>query len=271
MMWAAVGDEVARRGGEVRLEHEALSIRREGRRITGVVLARGSERELVPASHVITSMPVTDLIARLEPAAPEPVRRAAARLTHRDFLTVCLVVDRPELFPDNWIYIHDPKVGVGRIQNFKNWSPDMVPDPRKTSLGLEYFCAEGDELWSAPDAALVDRASRELEAIGLARREEVEDGCVVRAPKAYPVYDSRYREALETVRGFLGRLENLQTIGRNGLHRYDNQDHAMLTGTLAARNAAAGERHDVWQVNTDQEYHEEVRPARMLAPHLARG
>jgi protoporphyrinogen oxidase len=271
MMWEAVGSDIARHGADVRLESDAVTIRRDGLRITGVDVARGGERELVSVSQLISSMPVTELVARFDPVAPEPVRRAAARLRHRDFLTVCLIVDQPRLFPDNWIYVHDTNVRVSRIQNFKNWSPDMVPDERKTSLGLEYFCTEGDDLWSAPDASLLDLASRELEAIGLARRTDVEDGYVIRAPKAYPIYDSRYREALDTVRAFLGRLENLQTIGRNGLHRYDNQDHAMLTGILAARNVAAGEHNDVWQVNADQQYHEEVRPARVLEPHLAQG
>src|SRR5262249_22890107 len=155
---------------------------------------------------------------------------------HRDFLTVCLIVDRSDVFPDNWIYVHAPEVRVGRIQNFKNWSPDMVPDSSKTSLGLEYFCNEGDDLWSLPDAELVELATREIERIGLARRHEVSDGVVVRVPRAYPVYEGRYRMHLAAVREFVDSFENLQTIGRNGLHRYNNQDHAMLTGLLSARN-----------------------------------
>ena len=269
MMWSAVRDDVARRGGTVHLGSDAERILREGSRITGVLVSRNGVHEVVPCRHLISSMPVNELVARLDPPAPDAVRQAAARLTHRDFLTVCLIVDRPHLFPDNWIYVHDPGVSVGRIQNFKNWSPDMVPDQRKTSLGLEYFCTEGDELWAATDSSLLELASRELESIGLARRQDVEDGCVVRAPKAYPIYDSRYREALDVVRGFLGRMENLQTIGRNGLHRYDNQDHAMLTGILAARNQVAGEHHDVWKVNVDQEYHEEERTPVVLEPRLA--
>ena len=269
MMWSAVQEDIARHGGVVRLRSEAARVLRQGNRVTGLIVEQPGWREVVACDHLISSMPVNELVARLDPPAPEAVRQAAARLTHRDFLTVCLIVDRPRLFPDNWIYIHDPNVGVGRIQNFKNWSPDMVPDPRKTSLGLEYFCTEGDELWSTTDEALLDRAGRELEAIGLARRAEVEDGCVIRAPKAYPIYDSRYGEALDVVRGFLGRFENLQTIGRNGLHHYDNQDHAMLTGILAARNHGAGERNDVWQVNADQEYHEEERHSAALEPSLA--
>jgi hypothetical protein len=180
-------------------------------------------------------------------------------LRYRDFLTVVLIVNQPHVFPDNWIYVHDPGVKVGRIQNFKNWSPDMVPDPAKTSLGLEYFCTEGDPLWTTPDGELIERGKREIQRINLARSADVEDGCVVRVPKAYPIYDSEYRECLATVRSFVDSLENVQTIGRNGLHRYNNQDHAMMTGMLAARNAVLGQHHDLWSVNTDQEYHEEVR------------
>jgi hypothetical protein len=204
-------------------------------------------------------MPITELVARMDPPAPPEVRAAARELSHRAFVTVCLIVDQPDLFPDNWIYIHDPAVQVGRIQNFKNWSPAMVPDPTKTSLGLEYFCNEGDALWTTPDAELVALARREIAHVGLARAEDVVDGCVVRVEDAYPVYDSAYREHLDTVRAFVDGLENLQTIGRNGLHRYNNQDHAMVTGMLAVRNALRGERNDLWSVNTDQEYHEEIR------------
>jgi hypothetical protein len=204
-------------------------------------------------------MPVTDLCARLDPPPPPDVQEAAARLRYRDFLTVCVIVDQAEVFPDNWIYVHDPEVRVGRIQNFKNWSPDMVPDPGKTSLGLEYFCTEGDDLWRRPDAELVDLARRELARMGLVRPEAVVDGCVVRTPKAYPIYDASYRDHLARVRRFVDGLDNLQTVGRNGLHRYNNQDHAMLTGILAARNLVLGTRHDLWSVNADQAYHEEVR------------
>src|SRR5262245_58188035 len=206
-------------------------------------------------------MPLTDFINRLDPPPPAEVLVAAQRLHYRDFLTVVLILNQPHVFPDNWIYVHDPGVKVGRIQNFKNWSPDMVPDPAKTSLGLEYFCTEGDSLWTTPDRELVERGKREIERINLARSADVEDGCVLRVPKAYPIYDSEYREYLATIRRFVDGLENLQTIGRNGLHRYNNQDHAMMTGMLAARNATLGEHNDLWSVNTDQEYHEEVRDA----------
>jgi len=261
MMWSAVRDEVERRDGQVRTECEVVRINRAGNRVDSLVVERDGRAETIAGTDFISSMPVTELVARLEPPAPPAVREAAARLRYRDFLTVVLVIGRAELFPDNWIYVHDPAVRVGRIQNFKNWSSEMVPDPGKTSLGLEYFCAEDDALWSMTDADLVELGRLEVERIGLAQASEVEDGFVVRVPKAYPVYDSDYREPLALVRGFLAGLDNVQTVGRNGLHRYDNQDHAMLTGMLAARNVALGERHNLWSVNTDPDYQEEIREA----------
>jgi protoporphyrinogen oxidase len=274
MMWAAVRDEVVRHGGVVDVGCEVVSVLRQDRRITGVIASENGTRRTVSGSHFISSMPVTELIARLDPPAPDPVRTAAAMLRHRDFLTVCLIVEGADLFPDNWIYVHDPAVRVGRIQNFKNWSPDMVPEPGRSSLGLEYFCDEGDALWTTPDAELIALASREVEALRLVRQGDVVDGCVVRVPKAYPIYDTDYREQLAVVREWVDGLENLQTIGRNGLHRYDNQDHAMVTGMLAVKNLLHGEAHDLWSVNTEQEYHEEVQapaaPAHVLAPGFAK-
>src|SRR5262245_5008085 len=259
MMWNAVKDEIERRQGTVRLNSEVVRINRTGHRIDSVVLNSEGRETLVTGTDFISSMPVTDFIKRLHPPAPADVLGAAERLHYRDFLTVVLIVNQPDVFPDNWIYVHDSGVKVGRIQNFKNWSPDMVPDPVKTSLGLEYFCTEGDPLWTTKDSELIERGKREIERINLARSADVEDGCVVRVPKAYPIYDSEYRECLATVRSFVDSFENAQTIGRNGLHRYNNQDHAMMTGMLAARNAVLGQHNDLWSVNTDQEYHEEVR------------
>jgi len=259
MMWRAVADRVQEAGGTVRTRHDVVSIRRKGRRIEAIVASCDGEERAFPCDSVISSMPISELVAKLDPPAPPGALRAARKLTYRDFLTVCLIVDRPNLFPDNWIYIHDPGVEVGRIQNYKNWSPEMVPDPAKSGLGLEYFCTEGDELWCRPDSELIEQAKREIEATGLARAADVVDGCVVRVPKAYPVYDTDYQQYLATVRAFVDELENVQTIGRNGLHRYNNQDHAMLTGMLAVRNLLYDERHDIWSVNADAEYHEEVR------------
>jgi protoporphyrinogen oxidase len=260
MLWNAVKSEIERRSGTLRMEAEVVRINRTGRHIDSVVVRDHGCEETIEGTHFISSMPLTEFVRRLEPPAAV-IADAAARLQYRDFLTVICIVDKPQLFPDNWIYVHDPRVKVGRIQNFKNWSPDMVPDSAKTSLGLEYFCTEGDALWTMRDEELIQLATSELERIGLCRALDVEDGCVVRVPKAYPVYGSDFRGALAVVREFVDGLENFRTIGRNGLHRYNNQDHSMLTGILAVRSMVLDEPHDLWSVNTDKEYHEEVRAA----------
>lgn len=270
MMWKAVSDAVADGGGTVALNRDVVRIEREGDRVTHVVAAGDGGTEEVAGTDFVSTMPITELAAKLHPPAPPEVQAAARALHYRDFVTVGLIVNRSDLFPDNWIYVHDPLVKVGRIQNYRNWSPSMVPDPSKTGLGLEYFCTEGDALWRTPDEELIALAAREVEQIGLARADEVEGGVVVRVPKAYPIYDSTYREHLDVLRGFLGRFSNLQTIGRNGLHRYDNQDHAMLTGMLAVRNVVHGETNDVWAVNADHEYHEEIRLETALVPVFAK-
>ncbi|MGH7820939.1 MAG: NAD(P)/FAD-dependent oxidoreductase, partial [Candidatus Binatia bacterium] len=258
MMWNAVRETVESRSGVVRLNSDVVRIERTGNRIDGVVVSCNGHEEVIRGTHFLSSMPVTEFVRKLDPPPPDAVLRSAGKLSYRDFLTVCLIVKKKDLFPDNWIYIQDPEVRVGRIQNFKNWSPDMVPDPAKTSLGLEYFCNEGDDLWTMPDAELIALGKREIERIGLAREEDVEDGCVFRVAKAYPVYDSDYADYLAVVRSFVDGLENCQTVGRNGLHRYNNQDHAMLTGMLAVENLTNGHRNDLWSVNTDAEYHEEM-------------
>ncbi|MEC4888458.1 MAG: NAD(P)/FAD-dependent oxidoreductase [Nitrospira sp.] len=257
MMWEAVADKVKKEGSEVLLESEARKISWQGNQVVSVDVDVRGRREVLRGAHYISSMPIRELIQRFDPPVPEPIRDAADRLRYRDFLTVALIVNQEQLFPDNWIYIHDEQVKVGRIQNFKNWSPDMVPDPSKTCLGLEYFCFEGDGLWSMSDKDLIELAKREVERIGIAKAADVEDGAVVRMPKAYPVYDAHYRDALTTLRGFLDQFANFQVVGRNGMHRYNNQDHSMLTAMLAVENIM-GARHDLWQVNGEQEYHEET-------------
>jgi protoporphyrinogen oxidase len=259
MMWRAVQKAIEDRGGEVRVNADVVGIRRNDNRIESVVVASNGTQEIIGGTDFISSMPLAEFIPAIDPLPPPSVVNAARKLKYRDFLTVCLIVNQPNLFPDNWIYIHDPDVKVGRIQNFKNWSPHMVPDPSKTSLGLEYFCNEGDELWSLPDSELIELGKRELNRLGLARADEIQDGCVFRVPKSYPVYDAEYSESLSSIRQYTGGLQNFQTIGRNGLHRYNNQDHAMLTGMLAAANLARAEKNDLWNVNADAEYHEEMQ------------
>lgn len=258
MLWNEVKNQIEQHDGKVLLNSTVTRIHRTGNRIDSVVICQDGVREqTIDGTDFISSMPVSEFIKKLD-SVPADVLEAANKLNYRDFLTVCLVVNKDELFPDNWIYVHSPEVKVGRIQNFKNWSPDMVPDLAKTSLGLEYFCNEGDELWNMSDADLIELAKHELERIGLAKVENVADGCVFRVPKAYPVYDSEYSGYLKTVREFVDGLSNFQTIGRNGLHRYNNQDHSMITGTLAVQNMLFGEQNDLWNVNADAEYHEEI-------------
>jgi protoporphyrinogen oxidase len=197
----------------------------------------------------------------LAPALTARGLAAANALKYRDFLTVVLICRHAPSFADNWIYIHEPGVKVGRVQNFRSWSPEMVPDPALSCYGLEYFCFEGDKLWASDDSALLRLATREMESLGLAAPGEVVDGCVVRQPKAYPVYDDDYARHVDTLRSELGeRFPSLHLIGRNGMHRYNNQDHSMMTAMLTARNILAGEKlHDVWSVNEDAEYHESGR------------
>jgi len=256
MMWQKFQEAVESKGGTVDLNTGVIRIERQGNRIQNITVKQDGNLVQLSGDRFISSMPITALVHRLDPPAPDEVIQAANSLSYRDFLIVALVVDQTDLFPDNWIYIHSPEVKVGRIQNFKNWSPEMVPDPSKTCLGMEYFCSQGDSLWERSDAELLDLATQELASLGLAQVDDVEDGVVIRQLKAYPVYDRDYRQHLEVIKNFLGTIENLQTIGRNGMHRYNNQDHAMLTGMLAVRNLL-GEQHDLWDVNTERSYHEE--------------
>lgn len=259
-MWERFRDKVRENGGEVRMKNAVTRVFREGNRVTAVEVVEASGAEprtrRIAADWFVNSMAVKDLIRAFDPPPPPEVTDAADRLNYRDFLIVTLILDHPDPFPDNWIYIHAPEVSVGRIQNFRSWSPDMVPDPGKASIGMEYFCHEGDGLWASADADLIALASRELDYLGLAKPESVVDGAVIRQPKAYPVYDGAYREALDTVQRWLLTLENFQTVGRNGMHRYNNQDHSMLTAMLAARNIT-GEVHDIWNVNVERSYHED--------------
>jgi protoporphyrinogen oxidase len=256
MMWETMAKLVQERGGTIHFGTRVEKIHWSGDTVEAVEVDTEGRREIFHGKHFISSMPMRELVNKLTPAPAASIRAAANRLQYRDFLIVVLIINRRDLFPDNWIYLHDPAVKMGRIQNFKNWSPDMVPDPDKTCLGLEYFCFEGDGLWSMSDEALIVMGKRELEILGFIKSDEVEEGKVVRVRKAYPVYDSTYKESLETLRRFFDTLSNLQLVGRNGMHKYNNQDHSMMTAVLAAKNIL-GANHDLWQLNTDPEYQEE--------------
>ncbi|HEX4525514.1 MAG TPA: NAD(P)/FAD-dependent oxidoreductase [Gaiellaceae bacterium] len=252
-MWEAMRSAIVEQGGEVRLDARVESMELTGDRLTSVVV--GGETFESPEA-VISSLPLREVVEMISPAAPEKVLAAARGLRYRDFLTVALVLDGADPFPDNWIYIHEPGVRVGRIQNFRSWSPWMVPDPDKACVGLEYFCFAGDDLWSMDDDGLVALAADELERLRLAPASRVDRGFAIRVPKAYPIYDADYAERVETIRGWLDGIENLQQVGRNGLHRYNNSDHSMLTAMRAVDNLLTGAHHDIWAVNAESVYHE---------------
>ncbi len=257
MMWERCQEILERHGAPVHLNTSVTRIERDGNRIKSITARQGDRTFQIRGDQFVSSMPVTALLHRLDPLPPEHILEAARGLKYRDFLIVSLIINQPDLFPDNWIYIHSPEFKVGRIQNFKNWSPAMVPDLSKTCLGMEYFCSEGDGLWALSDKELIELASQEAIALGLGVQPgDVEDGVVIRQRKAYPVYDGEYRKHLQVIQDYLKTFENLQTVGRNGMHRYNNQDHSMLTGMLAARNIL-GEKHDLWNVNTERSYYEE--------------
>jgi protoporphyrinogen oxidase len=260
MMWETCARKMRKMGGEVLLGRNVVGCRLDAESMSWTVTARTADgqKEEYRAEHLVSSMPVSQLVAQLEPRLPDAALRAAASLRYRDFLTVGLILRERNCFRDNWIYVHDPNVKLGRVQNYKSWSPEMVPDPNYCCYGLEYFCFEGDGLWSARDEDLIALAKKELTQVQLASAEDVIDGCVIRQPKAYPVYDHVHQHHVKIVRQALrAHCPNVHLVGRNGMHKYNNQDHAMMTAMLTARNILAGEqKYDVWAVNDDCEYHE---------------
>jgi protoporphyrinogen oxidase len=268
-MWEEVARQISSRGGMVHLEHRIVGIKRQGQEITGVMVEDpGGSVQTVPCDFFISTMPVRDLTAMLKPS-DERVIRIADRLPYRDFMTAGLLLRKMHaadpkaasngMPPDNWIYIQEPDVKIGRLQVFNNWSPSLVSNPDTIWLGLEYFCREGDDLWSMENGQFIDFAARELEKIGMIDRKDVLDGTVVRVPKAYPAYFGEYRD-FDQVRAHLEGYSNLYPVGRNGMHRYNNQDHSMLAANSAVTsilNFGAG-KSDIWAINAEDEYHEEI-------------
>ena len=249
MLWSRMRDIVEQRGVPVILNASVESVQWQAGKVVSVQAGGKTYR----GTQFISSIPIRELIDKLEPAAQPELLAAAGKFHYRDFIVVALMVKGRDLFPDTWIYVHDPAVTAGRVQNYGNWSPEMTPNPDLTCLGVEYFCNMSDAIWKQADEDLIALAKREMVQLGLVRAQDVVDGAVVRMPKAYPVYDGGYQDGLTAVRGFLAGVPNLQLVGRNGMHRYNNQDHSMLTAILAARNVA-GARFDLWNLSIDQDY-----------------
>ena len=260
MMWESAGRKIKEQGGEIKMDHKVVRLCREKNGWTVVACSQEKEWEY-KADFVISSAPIKDLMGGIEPPPSAKARRASSSLSYRDFLVVGLIVHETNIFNDNWIYIHDPKVKVGRIQNFKSWSPDMIPELEKNCYGMEYFCFEGDNIWSITDKEIIQMASRELVELGLAQINDIIEGFVVRQKKAYPVYDDTYVENINIVRQEISEnYPGLYLVGRNGMHKYNNQDHAMMTAMLTVENLMAEKDiYDVWKVNQDAEYHEEQK------------
>jgi protoporphyrinogen oxidase len=262
MMWETCARKITELGGTVKMGHRLKSLdwdEAQGLWHATIQHTDGSILTMT-ARHIVSSAPMREMIESISP--PPAVLPKVHDLQYRDFLIVALIANAQFDLPDNWIYIHDPKVKVGRVQNFRSWSPEMVPDPDTTCLGLEYFCFEGDNLWNSTDEELIALAKSEIARIGLIKAEDVTDACVVRQKKAYPVYNDTYREIVKAVsEEFASRWPTFHFVGRNGMHKYNNQDHSMMTGLLAAHNIIHGSAvYDVWSVNEDAEYTESGSP-----------
>jgi UDP-galactopyranose mutase len=273
MMWETAADKLMKSGSRIVFEEKVRKIHHADGRATGVTTVvtggygpgagapessrtdKGSEYQYA-ADEIISSMSFSSLVRAMDPPVPDHVLKAANSLKYRDFITVALVVPESAGFPDNWIYIHAPNVKVGRIQNFASWSPYLVKDGR-TCLGLEYFVFEGDETWNSSDEELIALGTKELADLGLVQADQVERGFVVRMPKAYPYYDKHYKDNVNIIRRWLdANVPNVHPVGRNGMHRYNNQDHSMFTAMLTVENMIDGKNHDVWSVNVEEDYHE---------------
>ncbi len=265
-LWEYVARLVTEKDGEVRLGSRVDKLHVvDGGVVSVEAVHADGRRETIPADYVFSTMPIRDLIRSLDVPVPPEIRTIAEGLVYRDFITVGLLVDKlavseqdGSLLRDTWIYIQEPDVLVGRLQIFNNWSPYMVADPSKVWIGLEYFCYEGDDLWKMPDAEIATFAIAEIEKIGILRAHDILDSHVVRVPKTYPAYFGTYDRFDEVVK-YMDRFENLFLVGRNGMHKYNNQDHSMLTAMTAVDNIIAGnlDKASLWQINTEQEYHEE--------------
>ena len=255
MMYEAVAEKIKAAGGTIQFGGEVTRLRHRDGRVTSVEVTKDGLKTEHTADVVVSTIPLPDTLTLLFPNKPD-VAATVRNLRFRDFISVNLILDQAEVFPDTWIYVHDPSVKLGRVQNFKNWSRWMTPTPAHTPIGCEYFCTQGDALWNTPDADLLKLAATELKAIGLGGNAAILDGCVCRVRNAYPMYTGDYKEAISHARTLLAGISNLQVAGRGGMFRYNNMDHSILSGWLAARKLM-GQECSPWEANLESEYHEE--------------
>jgi len=260
MMWEAAAAKIRGYGGLLHMDSRVTALRQDAKNNLWTLSIKNSQDSSIqdhgPYSHVISTAPLRSIIATIQPSLPVKITEAAASLSYRDFILVALILKPRQTFPDQWLYIHDAGLLVGRIQNFSNWSPELIPDPTLACYGMEYFCSTHNDLWTMSDHALIQLATKELQELQLAQPGNVIDGCVVKQPKAYPVYDNNYEQTVNIIRqGLAEHCPGLHQIGRNGMHKYNNQDHSMMTGILTAKNILANDsRYDPWRVNQDAEY-----------------
>jgi len=265
MLWENLATKIAESGGQINLNQDVKSICHANGRITHLLYGSTDSTDkdqVAGGQYFFSTMPLRTLLCRLHPPPPQEVTQAAQSLRYRDFITVNLIIRRENLFPDNWIYVHSPDVQVGRIQNLGNWSSALVPQKGFSSLSMEYFCFENDDLWAKTDDQILKLAKQELQKLGLAQISEVDEGFVLRVKKAYPMYDADFHDHLDVIHQYLGQFDNLHVLGRNGLHKYNNQDHSMLTAMLTAENLLHSASHDIWAINSDSEYQETMIEAK---------
>lgn len=261
-MWELVSEKIKAAGGTIEFGVEVLGLDIESSSVHSVRVKKSNgNEELISADYVISSMPVKDLVKGVRPLPPKNILNVAGGLVYRDFITVGLLIKRfkhDAQLKDNWIYIQERDVKIGRLQIFNNWSPDLVDDKQTIWLGLEYFCQEDDELWKLTESEFYEFAVSEMVKLDLIEKEDVLDGTVLKVPKTYPAYFGSY-DKFDEIIGYLNGIENLFPVGRNGMHRYNNQDHSMLTGMMAAENIVNGnlDKTAMWKINTEMEYHEE--------------
>ncbi len=257
-MYETMASKASEMGAEIEMGQKVIKIILDGSTVEEVIaVSHDGTEQSYKGTDFISTMPITDLVAAFDPTPPQDIIEAAKTLSYRSIVTVNLLVNRQQLFPDTWIYIHSPEVRVGRVQCYKNWSPYMVPDPDKSSLGLEYFATEGDDLWTMPHGELIELGKNEIDKLGLCSKSDIFDGIVVPMAKAYPVYDSAYEKNFVKIKEWIKTLNNLQPCGRYGLFRYNNMDHSILSAQYAAKRLLGDTSLDVWSVNTEEEYHEE--------------